>query len=127
MMSDNNPNETKSPSDNIGDQLNELGKNLLDALQSVWQSEERRKLQKEIEDGLASLGASLSQASKDFSNSPAGKAIKEDVEDLQERWRTGEVESKVRSEVAEALRKVNEELQKATRKNPPPPTDKPDA
>ncbi len=126
-MSVNNPNETKSPSDNIGDQLNELGKNLLDALQSVWQSEERRKLQKEIEDGLASLGASLSQASKDFSNSPAGKAIKEDVEDLQERWRTGEVESKVRSEVSEALRKVNEELLKATRKNPPPPTDKPDA
>ncbi len=126
-MNENNPNETKSPSDNIGDQLNELGKNLRDALEFVWQSEERRKLQKEIEDGLANLGASLSQASKDFANSPAGKTIKEDVEDLQERWRTGEVESKVRSEVAEALRKVNEELQKATRKNPPPPTDKPGA
>jgi signal recognition particle GTPase len=126
-MSENNPNENMSPNDNIGEQLNELGKNLRDALQTAWESEERRKLQKEIEDGLANLGSSLSQASKDFSNSPTGKTIKEDVEDLHERWRTGEVGSKVRSEIVDALRKVNEELQKATRKNPPPPADKPEA
>jgi signal recognition particle GTPase len=126
-MSENNPNDNKSPNDNISDQLNELGKNLRDALQTAWESEERRKLQKEIEDGLANLGASLSQASKDFSNSPTGKTIKEDVEDLQERWRTGDVGSKARSEIVEALRKVNDELQKATRKNPPPPANKPGA
>jgi signal recognition particle GTPase len=126
-MSENNPNENKSPNDNIGEQLNELGKNLRDALQTAWESEERRKLQKEIEEGLANLGASLSQASKDFSNSSTKKTIKEDMEDLHERWRTGEVSSKVRSEIMDALRKVNEELQKATRKNTPPPTDKPDA
>lgn len=124
-MSDTNPNENKSPSDNIGDQLNELGKNLRQALQTAWESEERRKLQKEIEDGLANLGASLSQAAKDFSSSPAGQSLKEDVEDLKERWQSGEVGPKVRSEVAEALRKVNEELQKANRKNTPPPADKP--
>lgn len=123
-MSEPNQNDNKSANDNISDQLNELGKNLRDALQTAWESEERRKLQKEIEDGLANLGASLSQASKDFSNSPTGKAIKEDVEDLQERWRTGEVRSKARSEIMEALRKVNDELQKAIGKNPPPPSDK---
>jgi len=124
-MSDNNPNENKSPNDNIGEQLNELGKNLRDALQTAWESEERRKLQQEIEDGLANLGASLSQAAKEFSNSPTGKTIKEDVKDLHDRWRTGEVGSKARSEIVDALRKVNDELQKATRKNPPPPADKP--
>jgi len=123
-MSDTNPNENKSPSDNIGDQLNELGKNLRQALQTAWESEERSKLQKEIEDGLANLGASLSQAAKDFSSSPAGQSLKEDVENLKERWQSGEVGSKVRTEVAEALRKVNEELQKANRKNTPPPADK---
>lgn len=121
-MSDTNPNETKNPNDNIGDQLNELGKNLREALQSAWESEERRKLQKEIENGLANLGSSLSQAAEDFSKSPTGQSLKEDVKDMQERWRTGEVRSKVHSEIVEALRKVNAELQKATQK---PPTDKP--
>ncbi len=124
-MSDTNPNENKAPNDNISEQLNELGKNLREALQSAWESEERRKLQKEIEDGLANLGASLSQAAKDFSSSPTGQSLKEDVKDLQERWRTGEVRSKAHSEIVEALRKVNTELQKATKKSPPPPTDKP--
>ena len=123
-MSDSNPNETKTPNDNISDQLNELGKNLREALQSAWESEERRKLQKEIEDGLANLGASLSQAARDFSNSPTGQNLKEDVKDMQERWRTGEMRSKVHSELVEALRKVNTELQKTTNK---PPTDKPSA
>jgi len=126
-MSETDPNENKSSNDNIGEQLNELGKNLREALQSAWESEERRKLQQEIEEGLANLGASLSEAAKDFSNSPTGQSLKEDVKDLNERWRTGEVKSKVRSEITETLRKVNDELQKATRKNPPPPSDKPNA
>ena len=126
-MSENNPNENMSPNDNIGDQLNELGKNLREALQTAWESDERRKLQQDIEEGLASLGASLSQAAKDFSSSQTGQTLKEDVKDLHERWRTGEVGSKVHSEVVDALRKVNEELQKTARKPPPPPSDKPEA
>lgn len=117
-MSDSNPNESKTPNDNISEQLNELGKNLRQALQAAWESEERRKLQKEIEDGMANLGESLSQAAKDFSNSPAGQSLKNDVQDMKERWQSGEMSSKVRSEVTEALRKVNAELQKATRKPP---------
>lgn len=126
-MSDSNPQETKTPDSSINDQLNELGKNLRDVLQSAWESEKRQKLQKEIEEGLANLGASLSQAAKDFENSPTGKTLKEDVKDMQDRWRSGEVSSKVHSEIVEALRKVNAELQKAGQKNTPPPGDKPGA
>jgi hypothetical protein len=126
-MSENNPNENKSSNDTISDQLNELGKNLREALQTAWSSQERRKLQQDIEEGMASLGATLSQAAKDFSNTPTGKTISEDVKDLQQRWKSGEVGSKVHSEVVDALRRVNEELQKTTRNNPPPPSDKPES
>jgi hypothetical protein len=125
IMTDNNPNENKSSTESISDQLNELGKNLRDALQAAWSSEERRKLQQDIEEGLSSLGSSLSQAAKDFSNTSTGQTIKEDVKDLQQRWRSGEVGSKVHSEVVDSLRKVNEELQKAAQKNTPPPPDNP--
>jgi signal recognition particle GTPase len=124
-MSESNPNENKSPRDDIGEQLNELGKNLREALRTAWESDERRKLQMDIEDGLANLRDSLNEAAKEFSNSQTGQNLKEDVKDLHERWQTGEVGSKVRSEVAEALRTVNKELQKASSKNPPPPSEKP--
>ncbi len=126
-MSENNPNDNKSSSDTISDQLNQLGKNLRDALQNAWESDERRKLQQEIEEGMASLGATLSQAAKDFSSTPTGKTISEDMKDLQQRWKNGEVSSKVHTDVVDALRRVNEELQKATGKKPPPPSDKPGA
>jgi len=124
-MTENNPNENKGANETISDQLNELGKNLRDALQAAWSSDERRKLQQDIEDGLSNLGASLSQAARDFSSTPTGQTLKEDVKDLQQRWRSGEVGSKVHSEVVDSLRRVNEELQKAARKNPPSPPDNP--
>ena len=124
-MTADNPDENKTQNDNIGDQLNELGRNLRQMLQSAWESEERQKLQQEIEVGLTNLGESLSEAAKDFSDSPTGQSLKEDVKDIQERWRTGEMRSKVHNDIMDALRKVNSELQKATQKNPPPPSDKP--
>ena len=124
-MSDSNPNENKTPEGDIGEQLNELGKNLRDALRTAWESDERRKLQQDIEVGLANLRDSLNQAATDFSSSQTGQTLKEDVRDLNERWKTGEVGSKVRTEIADALRTVNQELQKASRKEPPPPADKP--
>ncbi len=119
-MSDSNPDENKSANDNISDQLHELGKNLREMLQTAWESDERKKMQIEIEEGLANLGASLSQAAKDFENTPTGKSLKEDMKDMQERWRTGEMRSKVHTEIVDVLRKVNDELQKTTKK---PPTD----
>lgn len=124
-MSDTNPNETKSEGEDIGEQLNELGKNLRDALRTAWESDERRKLQQEIEAGLVNLRESVNEAVQDFSTSPTGQTLKEDVKDLHERWRTGEVGTKVRTEIADALRTVNIELQKTARKNQPPPSDPP--
>lgn len=122
-MSDSNPNETNPQSEDIGEQLNELGKNLRDALRAAWESDERRKLQQEIEAGLVNLRDSVNDAVNDFSSSSTGQSLKEDVKDLHDRWQTGEVGTKLRTEIADALRTVNTELQKATRKNQPPPTD----
>jgi hypothetical protein len=124
-MNESKPSENKSSNEDIGDQLNELGKNLREALRTAWESDERRKLQQDIEEGLANLRDSLNQAAKDFSSSPTGQNLKDDVKDIHERWETGELGSKVRSEIAEALRTVNKELQKASQKNQPPPSDKP--
>jgi ElaB/YqjD/DUF883 family membrane-anchored ribosome-binding protein len=124
-MSDSNPKDGSAMNDNISDQLNQLGKNLRQILQSVWQSDERKKLQSEIQEGLKGMRDSLNQTAQEFSSTPTGKTISDDVKDFQERWRSGEVQSKARSEIMDALHKVNEELQKAAQKNAPPPTDKP--
>lgn len=116
-------NQSKTPSDNVGDELRSLGENLVAALREAWSSPERRKLQDEIETGLADLGSSLRNAVNDFETSPTGQRVKADIEDFGERVRSGEVESKLRSDLLEVLRTVNTELEKVASRMEREPTD----
>ena len=88
-------------------------------LQAAWETEERKKAQKEIEAGLNDLAKTLSQAANDFAQSPTGQTLKADIKDLGQRIQTGEVETKVRNEVVSALRVANEGLKKATTSKQP--------
>ena len=112
-----NPVDEKK-SGEILDELRELGENLRSLLRSAWESDERKKMQQEIEIGLSDLHVNLSQAVQEFSESPTGKTLKSDLEDLEERIRTGEVEAKIRAEVVSALHAANEGLKNTTQKDP---------
>jgi hypothetical protein len=113
MENPEQPNPTP-PSDDLLGELHSLGKNLKELLQTAWQRDERKKAQSEIETGLNDLVKTLSQAANDFAQSPTGQTLKADIQDLQQRIQTGEVETKVRTEVVSALRAANEGLKKAT-------------
>ena len=119
-MNDTNPSPNQTPEGDITAELHELGKNLRDTLRAAWASEERQNLQKEIENGLTELTATLSQAVHDFSESSTGQTLKADVNDFKERLRSGEVENRLRAEILGALRKVNTELQKTAQKDRSP-------
>jgi hypothetical protein len=116
-------NENRPPANNIGDELRALGDNLIATLREVWGSPERQRLQSEIETGLADLGSSLKKAAADFETSPTGQRLQADIDDFGERVRSGEVESKLRSELLEALRAVNVELEKAAARMERSPVD----
>jgi hypothetical protein len=115
MTGQNQSGNDPSNSD-IAEELRLLGKNLKDAVQSVWESEERKKLQDEIRAGLADLGASLNEATGDFKRSQAGQQLKEDVADFRKRVHSGEVQTKVHDELINALRLANIELSKLSSK-----------
>ena len=115
-MTDQPPNTGGTPSGDVLEELRELGRNLGALLQSAWDSEERKKVQQEIETGLKDVSKSL----QDLANSPTGQTIKADLNELNERLRTGEVEAKVRAEVLSALRLANEGLKKAAAPKEPP-------
>jgi uncharacterized phage infection (PIP) family protein YhgE len=109
----NDPSTNSSQTgDEIGAELRDLGKNLQDALRRLWESEERKKVQSDIESGLNDLGNSLNQAINDFKSSETGKTLQADFEDFQARLKTGEVETKARNEFLGALQRINAELRK---------------
>lgn len=108
--------ERPEPSDDLIAELRNLGLNLKAVLQAGWEREERKKAQAEVEAAMAQVASALSGAGKDFIESPTGKKLKAEVEDLGDKVRRAELQAKARAEFLEALRKVNEELTRLAEK-----------
>ncbi|OGT25012.1 MAG: hypothetical protein A2Z17_07755 [Gammaproteobacteria bacterium RBG_16_66_13] len=106
-------NETPTNPDDLASEFRRLGENLKEALRAGWDSEERRRLEREIEMGLNDAAGAIRGAAKEFSESPAGKRLREEFRDLGERARTGDLESKVRQDIVSALQAINRELERA--------------
>ena len=107
------PNQNNS---SIRDEFRALGEHLKQFVQSAWGSEERKKFQQEIEAGISELGAALNDLAAEVNAGETGQKIRKEVDDFSARLRSGEVEEKTRSEILKALKRLNEELDKATRK-----------
>ncbi len=107
--------EQPSQSDLV-DELRELGENIKSFLHALWESQERKQVQQEIETGMAELGASLSKAAGDFQQSPTGQRIQEEFKEIGERIRSGEIEATIRQDFLSALRTANSELEKVLKK-----------
>lgn len=100
----------------LAEELRQLGKNLVDTMRLAWDSPERKKFQDEIETGLTDVVAALKKEADEFSTSPSGQQIKDEIDDLRRRWESGETETKARQELMNAIRLANNELQKWSEK-----------
>jgi hypothetical protein len=107
---DNTPNQEREG--DLADELGKLGQNLKTMLQTAWESEERRKVQQEIEEGLAELGRVLQQASAEFDADQVGQEVKAEVTRIRQGLESGEIQGRVRTDLLKALREINEELNK---------------
>jgi hypothetical protein len=111
------PGET-SPNE-LADELRELGNHIKDFLHALWESQDRKRVQQEVESGLTNLGASFNQAAKEFQQSPTGQRVKEEFEEIGNRIRTGEMETTLRRDFMSALQTANRELEKVLNKMAP--------
>jgi hypothetical protein len=113
-MTDNQPNQPNQPNEaNLSDELRKLGQSLSEFLRTAWASEERKKVQKDLETSLSELGTTINKAANEFSESKTGQQMKADLKDLKTRFENGQVQDKSRQELLAALKRVNEELTKA--------------
>jgi len=118
MSEGTNTNSTQSESaeSSVVTELRALGSNLVNLIQSALNSDDSKNIQKEIEDGLAQAVDCVQKAADDFSQSPTGQQLKSDLNDLNQRIESGELQSKVRSDVLTAIQTANAEITKATSK-----------
>jgi hypothetical protein len=120
-----NPETPESqPPEDIAAEFANLGRNLKNILQSAWDSPERKKLQQEVEAGLADAARALNQTVTELKEGETGQQFKKEFEDLHTRIRSGEVTTRVRDDLLSALRTINSELEKTashTSKDEGPP------
>lgn len=100
----------------LRDEFRNLGENLKAIVNAAWESEERRKIQHEVEDGLNELGQAVNELLEKIQTSDVSKKVSEGVDQIGEQFRSGEAETKIRQSVLTALQTFNDELQKAVGK-----------
>ncbi len=98
--------------ENLRQEFETLGRNLVGAMRAAWDSPESRRLREEMVNGLTELGVTLRREADNLSTSQAAQQVKNGVEQVGERLRTTDVPTKVRGELVNALQMVNGELQK---------------
>jgi hypothetical protein len=98
----------------ITEEFRILGKNLVDAVHTAWDSPARTRLQGEIERGLSEFQNSVSEEIEHWSESPTAQRMKSDVRDAADRVRSSEVEKSIRQELITALKSINTELEKVS-------------
>jgi hypothetical protein len=108
--------EQNTPENNLRDEFRNLGENLTQFFNAAWESDERKKLQQDIRDGMKELGVVLEGFAEDVRTSEVSQNIRKEANEFSERVRSGEVEEKVRQGILDALQALNAELQKAADK-----------
>ena len=104
--------DNPQPEKKLEDEFRNLGENLVEILRTAWDAPERRRFQEELEHGFNELGATIRREAEHFASSPGGQQLKAEVQDFSERVRSGEVQTKAREELLNALQLANTELQK---------------
>jgi hypothetical protein len=107
-MTNNNPQD-----DDLFGELHQLKSNLGSLIHSVWNKEERKKVQNEMEQALEEVSQTLNKAAADFSESDTGKQFRAEVEDLRRRVESGELESQVKADLTSLVKQINQEIVKS--------------
>jgi hypothetical protein len=94
----------------ISGELTRLGRQVAEAINTAWESEDRKKLQAEVTTGLESFGAQVSDAMRKASETDAAKEIRDQTEKVVAQVRGTDVAAEVRKGLIAGLEVLNREL-----------------
>lgn len=125
------PVEEQKSGGEILDELQSLGQQLAKAVQSLWESEESRKLRQELGDGFMELGQQLEAAISTAQQSEAAKKLGDQVKEATDRARASELTAEFERGLVTGLNELNRGLSKflssIESKAPAPKTDEPES
>lgn len=96
----------------VSAELRNLGRQLAETFKTAWASEERKKVESEIRQGVKTFVDEMDKAIREVRQSPAAQKMREEAADIKTRAETGELGQKAKANMAQGLRWLSEELEK---------------
>jgi hypothetical protein len=100
----------ESATNQIMNELSELGHKVTAAVQTIWESEERHKAEEEIRKALKMAGERIDHIAEDLRKSDVTKDVQSQATRAAEAVQKSEVTKQVREGLLTGLRRFNEEL-----------------
>ncbi len=98
----------------VANEFQELGQRLAATARTLWQSEQRQELQKDVTDGLRLLRDQLSGVVDTVRTNPKVQTLKDQVGQKVDAGRSSDAFEEVRTGLSTGLRALNEQLQRFT-------------
>ncbi len=97
----------------VVEELNELGQRLGAALKSLWESPERQELEQGVREGLRTLGQQVDQVIDAAKERLAAEKVPQQAQEIAETVEKSPVVQEVREALLSGLRFLNQELARA--------------
>ncbi len=101
-------------------ELRNLGRQMVDTLQSAWNSEERQRFEKEVREGMHSFADEIDKALQEVRSSEKTTRVKDEAAQVADRVQTSQPGQKARVGFAKSLQWLSEELGSLATKFTPP-------
>lgn len=105
--------DAKSETIDVTEEFKRLGRQFGAALESLFNSEEAKRVENDFRDGVKSFASEVEKAVREATSSPAAERLRTDAGDLKNRVETGDVGRKAQATLVEGLRWLSAELERA--------------
>lgn len=96
----------------IETELNKLGENISNLMKAMWDSEERKSVEREVSANLNQLNKKMDEAVNKMKVDNTAESLKKNVQSAWETAHGPQILSEIEAGLTDALRKLNEELSK---------------
>jgi hypothetical protein len=106
------PTEEQKAGSELLQEFQALGQQLATAVKSLWESEDSRRLRRQLHEGFTELGQTVDSAIKSAQDSEAAKQFGEQVKGTVDKARASDFADKVEAGVVAGLRELNVQISK---------------
>jgi hypothetical protein len=96
----------------VVDELRNLGRQFGETMRTAWNSDERRKFEVEIREGVQTFAHEVDKAFKDVASSDPAQRAKSEATEFKDKASSADIGQKTQSSVAKGLRWFSDELSK---------------